>query len=441
MTNKELHKEMIRIAIPVFIGNLGFLLFDIIDIFWISSLGTDTVAGVASAGFLDWALGSFMGVTYVGCSSLISQAVGAKNQKMAFDVAREAIQLSLFIALFLMLLLFCVTPSLLLWMGLNPSAFQAGYNYFKVIILGLPIFYIFMLTGQIFYAHGDSKTAVGILSVALVLNAILDPFFIFGWGPFPKWGVSGASFATVLSFFLSLFLRFWFLRRKNYIDSLKTFFTFSTTYFYKILSIGIPTASARVIWSMVYPLLSTIITRFGMEPLAGVTVAHRVEGCAYFAAGGFSTAVSTLVGQNTGRRDFEMVKRIAYEGRFLITAVIIPLSLMFLLIPEFLVRFGANDPQVISFGASYLRIIGILELFLGWEMIFEGAFNGIGKTRPYMLISIPLTLGRYPLAYFFVNMCGFGVSSIWWAISISTGLKGLLLSLRFNRLMSKEHET
>src|SRR3989338_11684742 len=110
------------------------------------------------------------------------------------------------------------------------------------------------------------------------------------------------------------------------------------------------------------------------------------------------------------------------------------MSLLFLLIPEVLMGFLSQDQEVISHGASYLRIIGLLEIFLGWEMVFEGGFNGVGETRPYMVISVPLTLGRYPLAYLLVHILGGGIHSIWWAISLSTLSKGVCLNLAFEKL-------
>ncbi len=429
-----LNKQILRLAWPVIWGQLGMLAFDLVDVFWIAKLGTETVAGVAAAAFLDWAVYSFMGITTIGCATLVSQAIGAQNQKEAYDVSRESFHLGLLVSLILLFFLWVSSPFIFHWMGLDSKAYTAAMTYYQVLILGTPIFFTFILTGQIFNAYGDTKTSNFILTGAICLNALLDPFFIFGWGPFPKWGVFGASFATLISFTVGMGVRLYFLCKKRYVDALGTYGKLSGVYFYRILSIGIPTASARVIWSLVYPLLSTLITPFGMSAMAALTMAHRIEGIAYCTAYGFSVAVSTLVGQNIGRKDMQAARHVAYQGRRLITFILLPMSLLFLLIPEVLMGFLSQDPQVISHGASYLRIIGLLEIFLGWEMVFEGGFNGVGETRPYMLISVPLTLGRYPLAYVLVHMLGGGIQSIWWAISLSTLFKGLSLNLAFEKL-------
>ncbi|MBI2646448.1 MAG: MATE family efflux transporter [Deltaproteobacteria bacterium] len=431
---ESLSKQILRLAWPVIWGQLGMLAFDLVDVFWMAKLGTETVAGVAAAAFLDWAVYSLMGVTTIGCATLVSQAVGAKNKKQAYDVARESFHLGLLVSLFLLFFLWFSSPFIFHWMGLDAKAHAAALAYYQVLIFGAPVFFTFILTGQIFNAYGDTKTSNFILTGAIGLNALLDPFFIFGWGPFPTWGAFGASFASLISFTVGMGIRLYFLRKRGYIDSLTTYRKLSGAYFYRILSIGIPTATARVVWSLVYPLLSTLITPFGMSAMAALTMAHRIEGVAYCTAYGFSVAVSTLVGQNMGRKDIQSARQTAYQGRRLITVILLPMSLLFLLIPEVLMGFLSQDPQVISHGASYLRIIGLLEIFLGWEMVFEGGFNGVGETRPYMLISIPLTLSRYPLAYLLVHRLGGSIESIWWAISLSTLLKGICLNLAFEKL-------
>ena len=431
---ETLNKQILRLAWPVIWGQLGMLAFDLVDIFWIAKLGTQAVAGVAAAAFLDWAVYSFMGITTIGCATLVSQAVGAQNQKEAYDVSRESFHLGLLVSIFLLLFLWFGSPFIFHWMGLDSKAHAAALAYYRGLILGTPIFFAFILTGQIFNAYGDTKTSNFILTGTICLNALLDPFFIFGWGPFPQWGAFGASFSSVLSFTVGAGVRFYFLRKKSYIDSLTTYKKWSRAYFYRILSIGIPTASARLIWSLVYPLLSTLITPFGMSAMAALTMAHRIEGFAYCTAYGFSVAVSTLVGQNLGRKNSQAAREVAYQGKRLITFILLPMSLLFLLIPEVLMGFLSQDPEVIAHGSSYLRIIGLLEIFWGWEMVFEGGFNGVGETRPYMLISVPLTLGRYPLAYLLVYGLGGGIHSIWWAISLSTLFKGICLNLAFEKL-------
>ena len=430
---KNLNKEILRIALPAVTGFLGLMLFDLVDVFWVSKLGTEAVAGVAAAGFLEWIVYSMMGATATGAAALIAQAYGRKNKEQAFQIAKETFHLSILFSLLLTLVLFCSGSSILKWMGLSEVAHRYGLAYFKVLSLGVVVFYLFHLLGQIFNAYGDTKTSIIILTLSLILNAALDPFFIFGWWIFPKWGTFGASFASLLSCALGSLARYVYLRKREYIGSFRSLFQWSSDFHIKILKIGVPTALSHLIWAFVYPLLSPVIARFGMAPLAAVTIAQRIEAIAYFSAYGFSIAMTSLVGQAIGKNNLEEAKVISERGKWLITALLIPVTLVFVFIPDVLVRLLSQDPEVVFHGTNFLRILGYAEIFLGWEMLLEGCFNGLGNTRPYMLISVPLTFGRYPMAYLLVVTFGYGVEAVWWTITISTVLKGILMNFVLDR--------
>lgn len=433
MDSKNITREIFRVALPAMTGFLSILFFDLADIFWISKLGTDAVAGVAASGFLEFAVYSLMGFTSVGCCALIAQARGEKNQKKAYQVAREAIHLTLVFSIILTIVLTVTGSHFLRWMGLDAGAFEAGLSYYNVFAKGIVVFYLYQLFGQVFYAYGDTKTAVLTLAAAFLLNAILDPLLIFGIWIFPKLGVQGAALGTLISLIAGVLLRLYLLRKHRYIDRLRTFREPNSDYFRDILRIGVPTSTARFIWALVYPMLTSLVTRFGMAPLAGLTIAHRIEAFGYFTAYGFCVAMTTLVGHAVGERDFSLARSIAYRGRWLVSCVLLPLTSIFVLFAPYLVGIASDNPEIISHGVAYLRSVGLLQIFLGWEMVFEGSFNGIGNTKPYMLISVPLTFGRYPLAFLLVDHFGLGVSSIWWSIAISTTLKGIAMSFIFRR--------
>jgi len=141
--------------------------------------------------------------------------------------------------------------------------------------------------------------------------------------------------------------------------------------------------------------------------------------------------MSTLVGQSYGAGNYKEVGKIVKRGGFLIGGLLIPVSILFILIPEQLIMLLNKDAEIIKHGADYLRIIGYCEIFLGLEVAMEGAFNGLGNTRPYMLIRGPLTLLRVPIAWYLALYLKMGTPGIWWAISLTTGLKGILMVTSF----------
>ena len=427
----QLSKKIYRLAFPTILGFFGLTAFEIADIFWIGKIGPKAVAAIAASSFIEWILYAIMCLSGTGTSTLVAQFYGAGKKKEVFDVGREALHLSLVVSLMVVVILLVAISSIFNFMGLDVETHSYAMKYFRILILGFPVLYIFSLQGLIFNAHGDTKTSTLTMLLAIFLNIILDPFFIFGWWGFPKLGVMGASIASILSTIIGMGLRTYLIRKKDFAAPFRELFITSRNYTMELLRIGTPAAINNAVWSFSFPLLATLITKFGMEPLAGLNIGNRIEGIPYFISVGFGIAVSTMVGQSFGRGNKPEVNRILKRGLAMITLILTPISLLFIFIPEDLIALLNTDPEVIKHGASYLRIIGYFEIFLGWELVIEGAFNGLGNTRPYMLIRVPLTLARIPLAYLFAFKFGYGINGIWWAITLSTFTKAIVLLVAF----------
>ena len=407
------------------------MLFEAVDIFWISKLGNKAVAAVGASSFILWTIFAFTFLTCTGAATLISQYWGRGDKKNTYKVIVEATWLSLLFSILISLVLLPITNYLLEAMGLDPETKELAVEYFYVFIVGFPIIYILQLQRFIFNAYGDTKTNTIIMFVVITLNIVIDPLFIFGLGPFPELGIKGASLATIFCESLGIFIRWIYLRKKNYIPPFRDFFKIKIKFIKIFFKIGIPSTLTNIIWCIVFPLLTIIITRYGMDPLAALNVSQRIEGIPYFVSLGFSVAMATLVGKYFGRGDIETLMEVVKSGIKWINIILIPVSLLFILIPEKLIMILNSDSTIVDYGSSYLRIIGIFEIFLGWELVFEGVFNGIGNSLPYMLIRIPLTLLRSPLAYLVAVTFGMGIPGVWWAVSVTTLAKGVLLYLAF----------
>lgn len=429
---KPLDREIYRIAVPAFIGYLAYILFDITDIFWMGKAGTDTVAGFSSGGFLSWVMISAMNATNVGANSLIAQSFGAGRRKRARRIAHEAIWLSLAAAFIIGSVFFFSKGFLFKFMGLAPATALNANLYIITYILFYPAFYLCQLFGSIFNAYGDTKTNVIIMSGSVVINMILDPVLILGYGTGLAFGIKGAVVASSIAAICASIVQFHYLRKKNYIAPLKIiryFPAFRNSR--ELLAIGLPSACTAVTWSFVYPLMTPIISRFGMEPLAAIKVCFCMEDFPYNLGMGFSIAMAALVGQAYGRGDFDKARQYVLRGLQILSILLVPMVLCFIFIPELLGSLLNPDPKVVKHVADYLFIIGLGELFLGWELLFQGAFNGLGLSKIYMYILLPLTLIRLPVAYVLAVVCGFGTIGIWSTVTVTTILKGILLYLLF----------
>lgn len=425
----DLDRKILHVGLPAMGGFLGLILFDLANIFWVGRLGPQAVAGVAASGFVMWSLYALMNVTTSGCGALVAQRYGAKALGEAHEVIATGFWLSLGLAVAAVAGLWPYIAHPFTWMGLDGPTAAHALSYFRVVLAFYPVAFLYTLTGNVFNAYGDTRTSTLIMIAALGVNMVLDPILMFGWVGLPALGVQGAAIATAVSQTLGLVGRIWALRQKDMISPWRGFVVFPRRWVGATLRIGIPNALTSCVWSVVYPFLTRIITPFGMAPLSALGVCHRLESFPYFGGIGMGIALTALIGQARGRGDHEEIRALASRGLWLTSGLMAPFVAAFLLAPRHLVSLLTDDAATIEHGASYLWAIGVTEVLLGWELALTGAFTGLGRTAPTLAITLPLTVGRVPLAWFLSEKIGFGLPGVWWAISLSTAGKGLGLAL------------
>lgn len=433
--NISLNSKIFKIAFPSIAGFLGIIIFESVDIYWIGKIGTKAQAAIGAASFIHWAVMALMNFTTTGCMTLVGQFYGAKKVDEKMEVVKESFWVSLLFSFLIMGFLLIFTKDLFLLMGLDKETLRFALDYFYVLTLGLPVFYLFQLQAQIFNGHGDTKKSNYVMIFIIILNIIIDPLLIFGYAGFPKMGIAGAALATVLSEVIGVSLRYYILRKEKYIPRFMNMFSFGHKHIKSIIKIGTPSALTSFVWCLIYPMLTTLITSHGMIPLAALNIGHRIEGFPYFFSVGFSIAIGALVAQSYGAKKVDEIRQIVNRGIVLITMVLSVFAFSFIVFPEFLAGLLTDDPKVIFHAAKYLRIIGYFEIFLGWEIVLEGAFNGLGNGKPFMLLRIPVMLSRYPIAYLFMNYFNMGLDGVWWAVSLSTLVSGvsLLIVFKYNK--------
>jgi Na+-driven multidrug efflux pump len=174
-----------------------------------------------------------------------------------------------------------------------------------------------------------------------------------------------------------------------------------------------------------------------MTPLSAVGICHRLESVPYFTATAFGISMTSLVGNALGKKSIQDVNRVLSAGMRLSAMIMVPYIILFLIYPHKLMQLMTDDQLLIAHGAEYLFIIGLLEVFMGWEMVLGGVFTGLGLTFPTLLVTIPLTVGRIPLAWLLAYKLEMGVNGIWWAISLSTFGKGLGLFILYKYLRGR----
>jgi len=422
-----------KLAIPAILTYVCQILFEFIDAYWLGRLqNSEVFAAVGAASFVTWALYALMNIVTGGVNSYVAQYAGAKIKKKYHQIAFEGLILSVIVGLLITIIMLPLYHKIFFKMGLTGNILKATEEYFSVMNLYFIISFIYITTGTIFNAHGDTKTTFWTNGVTIFLNIILTPLLILGYDFIPRLEVKGAALSTIISQAVGIFLRIILLIRKDFLSTKLSLRDMSLKECLLIMKVGLPVATGNFIFCMVFPVLTRFITMLeNINALSALNICHRVEGVAYFICVGFSVSACTMVGQYTGIKDMKRAKESAWANALYLTYILIPVSLLFIIYPHPLIYIMTDDQMVLAEGVKYMRIIGLCEILLGLEIVFQGVFTGMGNTIPPTLIYVPLTIGRIPLAYFMAFHLGMGVTGIWWAISISTLLKGILVTLMF----------
>jgi putative MATE family efflux protein len=431
-------RALVSLAIPAILSVIFNFIFEIIDMYWIGKLGGVSAAALGSASFFIWMLRGLGLTVATGAIALVSRRTGEKNEPGLVAAVSNAIGSSFLFSLLIIIVFLPIVLNICQWLALDPVVADFSLEYSLVFLSGLIFVYLMLTLEYIIRGIGDTRTPMIITGISFLLNAILDPIFIFSLGM----GLKGAAYATILSQGVGTILMAAVLLKKvpvlsqnhfavicfspgKYKDFFQQFFT--------IIKIGGAVGISDAAFSFIYLLLTGIICIFGKEPLAAIAIAHRLEGFLFFICLGFSMAVAPMVGQYLGAGNPEKAKKTVYLSLKITSAILLIISVIYFIFAPKLLRVFIDDPVIISHGVSYLRIIAFFEIFLAFEVVLGGAFSGAGDTRPLFWVVFPITALRIPLAYLFAVILQLKVTAIWAVITFTMVLKGSLLLYIFNK--------
>jgi len=383
--------------------------------------------------FIIWIVWSLAEVLTSGSVALVSRALGARSTDEAGKIANHMFRFTIWFGSFLTVAGIALSRWGFDIMGVAPGVADTGIRYLQVFFSAGLFVITWELFSAIYRAAGDTKTPFVISVTATALNVILDPLLIFGVGPFPRLGAVGAAVATVISCGVGVGAYFIAFRRRPLP------FLFRRHYFARpdwqvvrrAVKIGLPISISGIVFSIVYLFVNRVTASFGTEAVAALGVGNRIESINFLIAFGVAMAVATLVGQNLGARNPERAQSLAFKSVLLVSAFCGVTSILFYVFALPIAKFFNADPAVWPYCISYLQILALSQILMGWEIVFEGAFAGAGDTMPPMIVSIVGSVARIPLAYALAVWLGFGVAGIWWTITISTLAKGAVLFIWF----------
>lgn len=420
--------ELLRLAVPVLASQLLRLGYQWVDALWVRGLGVEATAAVTSSTFVMWTVYSLSDVFGIGVAAFVSQLLGAGDRRRAGLAAYKGLAAAAALGLLGSVAgLFWARPLFAL-MTDDAGLIDQGAAYLSVVLLGAPLPVVALTAESIMRASGDTRTPLLIDFCAVALNAVLDPFLIYGWGPFPALGVAGAAWATVISQ-AALVAGYLMLAARGH-----RAFPFARSApglplrIWGMARVGLPAALISAMFSVVYMAFARSGGRFGEASLAIVGIANRVEAIHFVTAVAIGIAGATLVGQNLGAGRPDRAVQVIRTGlvwNLWITGV---LTLAFVLFPGPLLGLFTLDPEVQRLGVPYLRILALCFMINGVEIVVAESVMGSGHTRVLSIIFTAFSLLRLPLAFWVPDWTGTGVLGVAWVITVTCIVRGLIIA-------------
>lgn len=440
LTKGPILKTLTKLAIPIMASSFLGTLYNITDMAWIGLLGAKAVAGVGVGGMFTWLSQGLASMARMGGQVQVAQCIGRGDREEAHKYAQAAVQLAIIMGLlFAVIVLLFLHPLVGFFKLQDPEALSAALSYTKI-ACGLIVFSFLSLTlTGIYTAQGDSKTPFIANLIGLVTNMILDPLLILGLGPIKKFGVDGAAIATVTAQAIVMSIMVIGIlqqKRENVLKGIKIFARIPSRYLGGICKIGIPTAIQGMAYCGISMILTRMVSGFGAEAVATQRVGGQIESVSWNTADGFGAALNAFIGQNYGAGKMDRVRKGYKAALWSVGAWGLFITAIFVFAPKAIAEIFFHEPRAIAIAVGYLVIIGFSEAFMSVELMTVGALSGLGKTHLCSVISILFTSARIPLAVI-LSATSLGLEGIWWALSVTSIVKGVIFVGTFYRTTRK----
>jgi putative MATE family efflux protein len=422
-TKGNLNRAILLLAIPMVLELVLESTFAVVDVFWVGRLGSNAVATVGlTESLLTLVFAVGLGLS-LSTTAMVARRIGEKDPEGAAVAGMQAIVLGLAVSVMIGIPCLIYAPELLRLMGASPEIVSTGGDYARIALGGSGVLLMLFLNNAIFRGAGDAAIAMRLLWVSNIINLALDPCLIFGWGPFPKLGVTGAALATFTGRGIGVLYQFYRLMRgTERIRILRRQIRVNWGVLVKLFRVSLTGILQFAIAHTSWIGLVRIVSTFGATAVAGYTIAIRVVIFLLMPSWGLSNAAATLVGQNLGAKQPERAETSVWRTGLYNMLFLGSLGILMVFIAEPVVRLFTQDPAVVPLAASCLRIISYGNIGYAYGMVMLQAFNGAGDTvTPTIVYFFGFWLFEIPLAYWLAIRQGMHSNGVFWSIVVAEG--------------------
>jgi len=433
LTQGSIFRQLTTLAFPLMATSLIQMAYNLTDMAWVGRLGSESAAAVGTGGLLMWLTSSIALLSKVSAEITVGQSIGAGKLEEAKLYASHTTTLAFIISLVIACILFLGAESIISFFELDDPVTADAVQYLRIVSTAQPFTFMILTFSGTYNASGKSRIPFYLISTGLFLNMTLDPLLIYGAGM----GVPGAAIATCISQGVVCMLFVWQMKRPNGIlNRFPYFVKFKKKYLFRIIRIGLPVTLMHVLFALINTYLARVASVFGGHiGITSQTTGGQIEGVTWHTAIGFSTALGAFVAQNYGAGQVDRMKKAYRYTLFFMMSLGALMTVCFVFAGKQIFGLFIPEQKAIIAGGEYLVIMGVSQIFMTIEITTQGMFNGVGETVPPSIISIVLNSLRIPLAIFLASVMG--ITGVWWAISISSIIKGVISPVWFRLIARK----
>jgi putative MATE family efflux protein len=434
LTQGPVSGHILSMAAFMAIGMIGQTLYYLVDLYFVSGLGSDAIAGVGTAGNVAFLVLAATQILAVGTVTLISHAVGRKDQPGANLVFNQSLVLSALCAAAVVIFGYTLTMPYLRWVGADEGAVQAGRDYLYWFLPGLALQFAMVSMGSALRGTGIVRPTMILQVLTVLLNVILAPVLIAGWGTGRAFGVAGAGLASTLAIAVGVVLLVWyFLRLEKYVGFHSSMWRPQLDSWKRLLNIGLPAGGEFALMFVFAAVCYWCIRGFGAEAQAAFGIGGRVMQSIFLPAMAIAFAVAPVAGQNFGARRADRVRETFQTAAIIETVVMALMTVLCVWAPHVLVEPFTKDPRVIEMGSEYLRIVAWNFVASGFIFCCSGLFQAMGNTWPSLLSSATRLITFAVPAVWLSSQPWFELRHLWY-LSVGTYALQAVLSYALVRV-------
>lgn len=423
----NLLKAILFLAVPIIINSFLQTMYNLTDTYWLGKIGTNSMAAITLVTPIQNIIINFgQGLTVAG-SILISQFVGARDDKTAKTMANHVFVCAMIFSLVCAVACLIFSGGIIAWLGAKDEIFNFSCIYLRIIIIDMPFLFLINLYTAVNQAQGNTLKPMYLNFLGICINMVLDPLFLMVF----KWGIAGAALATLFSKFpcAVIALKSLFNRNNTLHITLKGF-KFEADKIKKIIKIGLPTAIGGSTMQFGFLLMSKNVLKYGSIAVAAYGIGNKVNSIITMPSNAMGSATSTIVGQNIGAGQYDRAESAYKLARNSIVIFLFIGGIIFSrdIVSSSIVKIFSTDPEVIRLGADFLSIMAIACWTNGIHNTTNGLFQGSGHTMVTMLNDASrLWIFRFATLFICESVFHMGVRSIWFSVVVSNALSALVL--------------